>query len=249
MTELCDGERIDYVNDNISLIQKPDGLTFGTDALLLAGYIDGKYGLATELGGGSGIISMLVASRNKVSRVDCVEIQEEYAELISRNCELNGLQGRMNSVCSDIRDYNPKEESEVVFTNPPYMKSDSGKNNSCDKKSIARHEIHGSIDDFCQSAARLLKFGGDFYAVYRPDRMADIIASMKLNGIEPKRLTLVYANCNSKPSMLLIKGKRGAKSSMTLTKPFFIYKDGSNKDYSSDMNYVMENGFFPKEYK
>jgi len=53
-------ERIDEVNDKISLIQKPDGLTFGTDALLLAGYVAGKYRVGAELGGGSGIISMLL---------------------------------------------------------------------------------------------------------------------------------------------------------------------------------------------
>ena len=37
--ELKDNERIDVVNDKISLIQDISGLTFGTDALLLAGYI------------------------------------------------------------------------------------------------------------------------------------------------------------------------------------------------------------------
>ena len=57
---LFEGERIDYVNDSLSLIQKPEGLTFGTDALLLAGYMHGRYDFGYELGGGSGIISMLV---------------------------------------------------------------------------------------------------------------------------------------------------------------------------------------------
>ena len=40
---LYENERVDYVNDSLSLIQKTDGLTFGTDALLLAGYVSGKY--------------------------------------------------------------------------------------------------------------------------------------------------------------------------------------------------------------
>ena len=67
--DILPGERLDAVNDKIELIQKPDGLTFGTDALLLAGYIRGKYGEAAELGGGSGIISMLVATRKKAEKI------------------------------------------------------------------------------------------------------------------------------------------------------------------------------------
>ena len=62
-------ERLDEVNDKLTLIQKPDGLTFGTDALLLAGYVSGKFGRGCELGGGSGIISMLLVTRDKINTV------------------------------------------------------------------------------------------------------------------------------------------------------------------------------------
>ena len=63
MIELYENERLDEVNDKLRLIQKTDGLTFGTDALLLAGYVRGGYRLGCELGGGGGIISMLLLSR------------------------------------------------------------------------------------------------------------------------------------------------------------------------------------------
>ena len=74
--ELNNNERIDYVNDSLSLIQKTDGLTFGTDALLLAGYISSKYRSAIEFGAGSGIISMLLLKRGKISLCDALEVQE-----------------------------------------------------------------------------------------------------------------------------------------------------------------------------
>ena len=53
MTQLFDDERIDEVNDKLKLIQKPKGLTFGTDALLLAGYIGTHGARGLELGAGS----------------------------------------------------------------------------------------------------------------------------------------------------------------------------------------------------
>ncbi len=247
--KLFDNERIDFVNDKLSLIQKTDGLTFGTDALLLAGYMSGKYKRGLEIGSGSGIISMLALTRNKIGKVDALEVQEVYADLTRRNAELNSLSERLFIICSDARDYKGKEEYDVVFSNPPYMKNDSGKPNANEKKEIARHEVFGQISDFVKCARRNLKYGGILYFVYRPDRLCDLISAMRENSIEPKRLTMVHANQNSEPSMLLVEGKMGAKCSLKFTKPFIIYKNSTNKEYSDDMNYVMENGVFPAEFQ
>ena len=96
-------ETVITVNDDLRLIQRSEGLTFGTDALLLAGYIDSKYKHALELGAGSGIISLLTLSRDKSERVTALEIQNEYAELCERNAELNGFLGRLTAVCEDVR--------------------------------------------------------------------------------------------------------------------------------------------------
>ncbi len=246
---IYENERIDEVNDSLSLIQKLDGLTFGTDALLLAGYITGKYKSAAELGGGTGIISMLLLTRGKAENITAYEVQEEYAELISRNAEFNKLSQRLSAVCCDVRELDTTEDAELVFTNPPYMRCDSGAKNSADKKNIARHEVHGGISDFCQAAKRKLKFGGAFYAVYRPDRLTDIMAAMRVAGLEVKRMTFVHADTDSEASMVLIEAKRGGRVGLMLTRPLIIYSDKAHRKYTDDMNYIMENGGFPKEYK
>lgn len=242
-------ERCDFVNDDLRLIQDMEGLTFGTDALLLAGYVNGKFKQGVELGSGSGIISMLLLTRGKVEKVTALEVQEHYADLTRRNAELNGLTDRMECLCTDVREYIPSTEAELVFTNPPYMKTDSGKKNLAEKKNIARHEVNGDIYDFCRSARKMLKFGGNFVAVYRPDRLIDLIDAMRSSKIEPKRMTLVHADTDSEPSMALIEGKAGGRSGLLLTKPLIIYRDSSHKEYTDDMNYIMENGSFPSDYK
>ena len=247
--KLKENERLDYVNDDIELIQNTEGLTFGTDALLLAGYIDGKHKSGIELGGGPGIISMLLLARDKATNIKCLEIQEEYAELIERNAEHNGLSERLIAICADVRDYAPDKECELVFSNPPYMKVDSGRANLSDKKNIARHEVAGTICDFCQNGARMLKYGGTFAVVYRCDRLIDLIDAMRAAKLEPKRMTYVHANTESAPSMVLIEAKKNGRPSIKVTKPLIIYTDTTNKSYTEDMSYIMENGVFPKEYK
>lgn len=242
-------ERQDYVNDKLRLIQQTEGLTFGTDALLLAGYISGKYKRGCEFGSGSGIISMLLLTREKLASAVALEVQEEYALLTQRNAELNGLENRMQAVHTDIRDYRPDGEFDIIYTNPPYMKNDSGKKNATPKKNIARHEVCGDIYDFCASAGKMLKFGGCFAAVYRPDRLVDLIDAMRNSRLEPKRITLVHADTDSEPSIALVEGKAGGRCGLLVTKPLIIYRDKSHGDYTEDMNYIMENGSFPSGFK
>ena len=66
---LAPHERLDEVNDDLKLIQSKDGLTFGTDAYLLAAYMsEMRVDTAVELGGGTGIISLLTATHERAKR-------------------------------------------------------------------------------------------------------------------------------------------------------------------------------------
>ena len=247
-----DDERLDEVNESLKLIQKKDGLTFGTDAYLLSAYMHQNCGgLAVELGGGTGIISLLAASKKHFDKIKIVEIQQDYAELIDRNIELNSMRDRLEIICKDVRDLKPDNigrEAEVVFSNPPYMKTESGKANENEGKYIARHEVFGDIDDFCAAAYRLLKFGGKFYVVYRPDRLIDLIDALRKNRLEPKKMTFVQGDRKSAPSMVLIEAKKGASPSLTLTKSLRMYKDGT-REMSEDAEKIYESCSFEEFFK
>lgn len=227
---LREGEALTQVNENIRLIQSKRGLTFGTDAFLLAAFIKRRSDFyAVELGGGTGIVSLLCASRGKFSRIDCVELQPDFADMIARNAELNGLSDRVFSVCADVRDLKASvlgREADAVFANPPYMKANCGKRNEHDEKYLARHEVCGTIADFCACASRLLKHGGFFYCVWRPDRLTDLICALRENRLEPKELCFVHATTSSAPSMVLVKAKKGASSSSVILPPLFLNEDG-----------------------
>ena len=242
--ELLENERINEINENLRLIEKRDSLTFGTDAYLLSAYLPKRQKhIGVELGCGSGVISLLALTKKKCQHVYGIEVQKDIASVALRNSELNTLGEVFSVINKDLRDVtieDVKNEVDFVFSNPPYMKNDSGKANENDFKNISRHEVCGDIDDFCKCAKILLKHGGSFYVVYRPDRMIDLIYAMRNNGIEPKRLTFIHANTNTPPSLLLIQGKKGAKSGLVIDKPIYIYENGTTK-YTSEFEKIYEN--------
>ena len=250
-TNLQQHERRDRVNDNLTLIQHSEGLTFGTDALLLAAYINrGAKARALELGGGTGIISLLLATRHKVASVECVEIQPTFAEIIQRNVAENHLAEMVTVSQADIRDYDAygNGDFDIVFSNPPYMKNDCPPCEA-EEKQIARHEVFGGIEDFAKAAARKLKWGGRFFVVWRPDRLSELLCAMTKHGIEPKRMTFVQANPALAPSIVLVEGKRGGKPGMKVTAPLMIGGDLDERQDSPDMCYILEKGCFPKKYE
>lgn len=226
---LYENERLDEVNEAITLIQKKDGLTFGTDAYLLAAFIrPSARAKAIELGAGTGIISLLLTARNKVKHTLAVELQPEFAELCTRNAALNGFSERIDTLCADVRlldSHRVGFEADLVFSNPPYMRTDSGLPNQNTGKNIARHETAGGIADFCLAAARLLKHGGTFALVYRPDRLPELVVGLDRAGLEPKRMTFVSSDVHAAPSMVLVESRKGGGKGLTVTPPLILHKE------------------------
>ena len=234
-------ERLDEVNEEIRLIQKKQGLTYGTDAYLLAAYVRPQpRARAVDLGSGTGILPLLLLKRNKIAHVTAVEIQESFAKLIGRNAALNGLSDRMTPLCADVRALQANllgGEVDLVVSNPPYMKCNAGKRNLHDEKYIARHEVCGNITDFCHAAARILRFGGRFACVWRPDRLTELLAAMHDVSLEPKRMTFVHADADAEPCSVLIEAVKGGAPSLRISPPLFLYlprKEGQNSRTLTD---------------
>lgn len=225
--ELLPDERLDQVNERLSLIRKTDGLTFGTDAYLLASFVrPNPKGYGVELGTGTGIVSLLLAARGRLAHIDAVEIQPDFASLADRNVALNGLEDRVAVHCGDIRDLRPDafgREFDAVFANPPYMRTDSGKRNESDHKYLARHEVCGTIGDFCGAARRLLKHGGYFYCVWRPDRLTELMTGLSENGLEAKTMAFVHADEDAEPSMVLVCAKKGGAAGLRVLPPLLLH--------------------------
>ena len=224
-------ETLDTVNEQLQLIQRKDGLRYGTDAYLLAAYVrPAASASAVDLGSGSGIIPLLCLARNKFARAHAIEVQEDFADIIGRNAALNGFADRLIPLCKDLRELCAADvggEVSIVTANPPYMKTNSGKRNESDAKYIARHEVKGGVDDFCAAAARLLKHGGSFYVVWRPDRLCELTEALSRHKLEPKRMSFVQADENSEPSMVLIEAKKGAAHGLRISPTLLLTKDGT----------------------
>lgn len=247
---------ITKINDDLNLIQNENGLTFGTDAYLLSAFTTGgRNKIGADLGSGTGIIPLLLSSREKAAKINAVEVQESFCDLISQNAKLNSFEDRIIPIHANVTDLKAADiggEIDFVTSNPPYMKTNSGKRNEHDEKYIARHEVCGDIDDFCACAYRLLKHGGKFYCVYRPDRLTDLICALCENRLEPKVITFVAATADSDPSMVLVRAIKGGASGNTVTRTLFLHdskEDAAKSILSADARTIYDTCSFDEFLK
>ena len=242
---------ITQINNNLKLIQNQNGLTFGTDAYLLSAYTAGnKNKIGADLGSGTGIIPLLLSSGEKAGKIYAVEVQESFCDLIAQNAKLNGFEEQILPIHANVTDLRARDlggELDFVISNPPYMKVNSGKRNEHDEKYIARHEVCGDIGDFCACANRLLKHGGKFYCVYRPDRLIDLLSAMRENKLEPKVMTFVAATADTAPSMVLVRAIKGGASGCRVTRNLFLHdskEDAAKSILSADAKAIYDNCSF-----
>lgn len=220
---------------------------FGTDAFLLADFARALPNhKVCDLCTGCGIIPLILCRNRPPKKIYGVEIDPEGAALFQKSVDENQLTGKVFSVCGDLKDIPagnlslPTEYFDIVTVNPPYSKNGSGAQSKNPTTAAARHELLCDINDVTAAAARLLKYGGSLKICQLPSRLADVICAMREHGIEPKIVTPVTKKKGDAPWLILVSGKKGAKSGMVIEKELYIYEqDGS---YSRKMNDIYEVG-------
>ena len=235
--KINENERVDDLELNgLKIIQDKDGFCFGIDSVLLTDFaknIKAKSNVI-DLGTGTGIIPILLTQKTKNTNFVGIELQTEVANMAERSVKINNLENRIKILNLNILELDKnyrKNSFDVVTTNPPYKKLNTGVVNENNKKLISRHEITASLENFIEIASYLLKDFGEFYMVHRPDRLVDIFELMRKYKIEPKKIKFVYPNENKKTNLILIKGVKNGKQFLEFENNLYVYNDdGSYTD-------------------
>lgn len=176
----------------------------GQDSLLLGAFATARRGdRVCDLGCGAGALLLLLAGRVSPLTLTGVESSPQDAALARRNLAENGLTGEiytgdLRRVCKTL----PAGGFSLAISNPPYFEVGRGVPGG-----PARTEEAG-LAHWCAAAGRLVKNGGRFALVHRPERLADLFAALRQSGLEPKRLQLVQHDCQTPPSAVLVEAVR-----------------------------------------
>lgn len=172
----------------------------GSDSLALGSFatVKPKWRVC-DLGCGGGTLLLLLARREPSLSLTGVELNENAAQCARDNLTANGLAGEI--LTADLREKGllPNEGFELVISNPPYFPVDAGASGG-----NARSEETCTLDELCAAANRLLKTGGRFALVHRPERLTDLLCTLRAHKLEPKRLQFLSCASDRPPSAVLV---------------------------------------------
>ena len=240
--ELLENERIDDLQyKGLKLIQNKDGFCFGVDSVLLSDFAKKikKNSTVVDIGTGTGIVGLLLCKKTNLRKIYGVEIQKEVAEMAKRSVKLNGLEEQFEILNCDIKDvfeYLPAHEIDVVVTNPPYKKVNTGVKNEDEKQMISRHEVKCTLEDIVEKSSQLLKDRGEFYMVHRAERMVDIMCTLRKYRLEPKNVRFVHSRAGEKPKLILVRAVKYANAYLKVADPLVIYEE--NGDYTEEIERI-----------
>ena len=202
-----------------------------TDAFLLGYFARPRAGESVcDLGAGTGLIGLLLLAREPLLSLHNVEIQPTALLLAVRTARANGL--GVSQHLADLRHLESilaAGSMDYVVSNPPYFSAGSGGIPSTPSRRTARTEDVCTLEDVCAAAARLLRWGGRFALVYRPERLCDLMVVLRQCGLEPKRLRLVQHTASAAPSLVLLESRRGGRPSLTVEPPL-VLRDAEGRE-------------------
>ena len=187
----------------------PGAFPLSTDSMALAGFVRlPPNARVLDLGSGCGTLGLLLCATDPRCHVTGVEIEETAHAADLRNIRRNHLEPRMESICADLRTLSLAPGSfTCCVSNPPYFTGGPASR----QVPLARREDCCSLPELFTAAARALKFGGDFYLVHRPERLAQICGCAAAVSLEPKRLCLLRHRAEGGVSLILLQCRKGAR--------------------------------------
>ena len=203
-----------------------------TDSVLAADFVRPRAdGTVCDLGCGCGAISLLLLGSHPGITVTGIELQPDAAACARQNALENGLENRFHVIAGDLREYrtlfSPCSFSSVVC-NPPYYPVSSGYHAQSPALAAARTELTCTLNDVCACAAWLLKTAGSFTLVHKPERLADLICSLREHALEPKRVRFVRHSSISPVNLVLLEARKGGRPGLDYEPDLILFSpDGA----------------------
>ena len=204
-----------------------------TDSLLLADFVRlPANATVLDLGSGCGTLGLLLCAKDGSCSVLGLKIDPRTHEAALENIHRNGLDARLRSQNADLR--TATGNYHCCVSNPPYFSSGP----QSQSVPLARRDDLCSLDELFAAAAWALRYGGDFFLVHKPERLAELIATAAKYNLEAKRLCLMHHRENAPVNLILLQLRKGAKPGLVWEEIILHNADGSPTPIYQDIYHL-----------
>lgn len=191
----------DFHFKEFSVAQNEGVFRVGTDAVLLGALSSvEKSKRILEVGSGSGIISLMLAQRNKSASILAIDIDENAARLSQFNFENSPFSAKISAKNIDFKALSASNKFDLIICNPPYFEV----NTQSEKDAVARQKIHLNFTELISNAAFHLEEKGLFSVIIPAESGEDFEKLAKDFSLYLERKIIIFGRENLKPKRVIL---------------------------------------------
>jgi len=219
-------------------LELPDGcFPLSTDSMLLAHFAKlPRSAQVLDLGSGCATLGLLLCAKDAGCTVTGLEISENAHTAALENIRRNQLTARVKSTCRDLRDLSADFTGRFhcCISNPPYFSG--GPANLATP--AARRDDYCAPAELFAASAKALRYGGDFFIVHKPEKLAQLIGCGAAVSLEAKNLTLIRHREDGPISLILLQFRKGGKSGLQIHEHSLFDSQGKPTAYYRDVYHI-----------
>ena len=228
---------MEYLPNGFTLELCSGAFPLSTDSVVLAHFVQlRKNARVLDLGSGCGTLGLLLCAKDDSCSVAGLEISPAAHAAAEENIRRNCLTARLESICTDLRNL-PGDFTgrfHCCVSNPPYYSGGPASTAT----PLARRDDCCPPEELFRSAAKALQFGGDFYLVHKPEKMAQLIACGAAVGLEAKKLCLIRHAEGGPITLILLQFRKGGKPGLQITENCLFDSRGNPTAYYRDVYHI-----------
>ena len=231
---------MEYLHNGFTLEICDGGFPLSTDSIALSGFVKlPRQAQVVDLGSGCGTLGLLLCANYSDCKVTGIELDPAAHKTALQNIRGNDLSSRLSSICTDMGKISSAIKAgscHCCVSNPPYF---TGGPESL-RTPTARRDDHCSIDTLFQAANWCLRYGGDFFLVHKPEKLAQLCAAGNKVGLEPKRLCLLRHKPDGPVALILLQCRKGGKPGLLWEEVCLRDLNGNPTDYYRTLYHLQE---------
>lgn len=229
---------MEYLPNGFTLELPENTFPLSTDSMVLSHFAKlSRNASVLDLGSGCGTLGLLLCSRDETCRVTGIELSEAAHAAALENIRRNALSSRMESICADVRSVSERFSPgsfDFCISNPPYFSGGPASK----ALTSARREDTCTTEDLFRAAGWAIKYGGDFFLVHRPERLAELIAAAARYRLEAKRLLLLRHRTDGPVTLICLQFRKGGKPGLLWEEQALRNQDNSPSPYYREVYHM-----------
>lgn len=155
-----------------------------------------------DIGAGTGLLSLMLAQKLPLARIDAVEIEENAARQAAENAEASPWSDRIQILQGDIRTLHFGKQYDCILSNPPFYANDLKSPST--GRNLALHSEALDLPELFTAATKALSPNGKLALLLPAAREGEALALAALHELWPESICRIHQTPTHQPFRVIL---------------------------------------------